>query len=174
MALTVPSRAGFDLGRQCNVMICTTISGTASHGGNQVALSQFPNFVGTLLTHSTNQEIWLKSKVLNSLFSFWNDLLGTVRTFSSAPDQCNLELILTHFSDSSEARIISLVCGKHLKDPSVKSENIVILIPKILGEEPHWNNNIEVLQRWLTTMESYILHWKVSRIWKARHLQAYA
>lgn len=58
VSLTVPSCADFDLGRQSNVMMYETVSRTASDGGNQVALPQFSNFLGSLLNCSSNLEAW--------------------------------------------------------------------------------------------------------------------
>lgn len=119
-ALTVPSCAGFDLGRRNDVMMYKMISRAASDGGNWVAPSQFLNFLGTLLTHSSNMETWWTGRMLNSLSQVWNDLLGAVRTFPSAPDQCYLGLILTYFKAWSDIYLTSL--WKALRDPLVKTE----------------------------------------------------
>lgn len=142
-----------------------TISGTASDGGNH--LCQLLSFLGTLLTHSSKLETWCTGKMLNFISHVWNDLRA-VRAFSSALDQCYLGLILTYFKAWSENYFTGL--WKALRDPSVKTEktraNTVILIPKIVGKEPRWSSNIDMLWRGLTTKES-----KVSHIWNIRDLQ---
>ena len=119
-ALTVPSCAGFDLGRWSDVMMYKTISRTASDGRNWVALSQFSNFLGTLLTDSSNMETLWTGKMLNSLSQVWNDLLGAVRTFPSAPDLCYLGLILIYFKAWSENYLTNV--WKALRDSLVKTK----------------------------------------------------
>lgn len=134
--LTVSSCAGFDWGRQSDAMIYKTISGTASGGGNGVALSHFPNILGTLLTHSSKLETWWIGKMLNSLSQVWNDL-GAGRTSSSALDWCYLGLILTCFKVWSENYFTSL--WKALRDPSVKTEKerqiLLFSPPKYQGKK---------------------------------------